>query len=279
MCAQIPTKPMYTAISKAQCISPTSAPTMVNRWTPAPSMSTVRTNCAAVVSHGKIYVFGGAKDKSAECFDPTTRAWKPIADMLHKKGWMPAVAVGTDIYVLGGYSGDTSTYLKSVERYSVVSNKWAAAKDMTAARAAFAATTNNGIIYVMGGGYGAVCLAIAEMFNPRTNSWSPLTQMPTPRRYFSSIAISDSIYVFGGMHPDPKDSKKTVYPGRVHAFNTTSLTWKNITTQPIARCGLSTVVLRNTIYVMGGSDATNTFRSVSALILAYLMPSGCLAHT
>jgi hypothetical protein len=93
---------------------------------------------------GLIYVIGGEMDVSTpvgsvHCLDPATNAWSLIAPMLNPRTGLESYMLGGTIYAAGGFG--RASFLSSVERYDVASDRWEVVSDMalSTARAAFGA--------------------------------------------------------------------------------------------------------------------------------------------
>lgn len=83
-----------------------------------------RNRYAAAVLDDKIYVVGGGtKDtnqikflRSAECYDPKSKKWTTIADMIHPRNDFAVVKWNGMLYAMGGH--------ETVEHYDPTKNLW-----------------------------------------------------------------------------------------------------------------------------------------------------------
>ena len=78
--------------------------------------STGRARPAAAVVDGKIYLFGGelyaGYEDTVEMFDPAAGVWVDMAGLMPKPASnICAVAIGTDIYIPGGYGDPRAAFL------------------------------------------------------------------------------------------------------------------------------------------------------------------------
>jgi len=81
---------------------------------------------AWAVAGGRIYTFGGGFRASggwkwsdrAQRYDPLTDAWEELPPLSEARLYMPAVAVGEEIYVLGGEMTDESSAQRGPRTYS-----------------------------------------------------------------------------------------------------------------------------------------------------------------
>lgn len=120
-----------------------------------------------------------------------------------------SVAIGTKLYVLGGYTltGATPTAQKSVQVYDLTGNAWRRDGDAQAtppaplpeARHSAAAAVLGGKIY-MAGGVGADGAVLGSMivYDPATNAWSAKLPMRTPRALLALAAYQGKLWAIGG---------------------------------------------------------------------------------
>jgi N-acetylneuraminic acid mutarotase len=109
-----------------------------------------------------------------------------------------ACMVAGDLYVIGGWSNDGSSFLTSVEKYSPASNTWSAVGPLPAGRVDHAAVAMGLALYVLGGETGDGVIANVSKLDSVHGSWSKAAPMPAPREEFASCACRSDIYVFGG---------------------------------------------------------------------------------
>eukprot|EP00957_Ditylum_brightwellii_P190076 14470411-Ditylum_brightwellii.AAC.1 len=67
-----------------------------------PSMGHTRDYPAAVALGRKIFVAGGYKKSTAECYNVDTKQWNEINSMNTKRWGAAAVSLGNSIVVMGG---------------------------------------------------------------------------------------------------------------------------------------------------------------------------------
>jgi N-acetylneuraminic acid mutarotase len=100
---------------------------------------------------GKIYIPGDGSDSNTYVYDIAADNWTTIpANGGYSGRWQyQVVAIGTDLYVLGGLVGSSST--SEVWRLDTITQTWSAGVSMQKSRTSFAAAAINGAIYVAGG--------------------------------------------------------------------------------------------------------------------------------
>jgi len=84
---------------------PYPARTQQGHWTRGADMPTVRTDPAAAVVDGRIYIIGGSSvdgsTSAVEAYDPMTDTWTTRADMPTPRRGLAAAAVDGKIYAIG----------------------------------------------------------------------------------------------------------------------------------------------------------------------------------
>jgi N-acetylneuraminic acid mutarotase len=116
-------------------------------------------------------------------------------------------------------------------------------------RATVGAAVVNGKIYAIGGWRGSGPLSVVEEYDPVTDTWTSKTDMPTARGYLSASVVNEKIYVIGG-----KSSVGAVKIGLpiVEEYDPATDTWAERKDMPTARRYLSTSVVNDKIYAIGG---------------------------
>lgn len=148
---------------------------LTDEWTTVAPLPERRSDMAAEVVGGKIYIFGGFdQDRNVlndVCmYDPTTDEWTTgLSPMPTARGAMYAVAThGGTVYVIGGWDGRSSG-LSTNEAYKVAQDEWTGGQPpMPTARAETGAVNHGGRIYIVGGGRPGFGLSVAanEVFFP-----------------------------------------------------------------------------------------------------------------
>ena len=93
-----------------------------DEWESIPPMSACREGAGAASLGGKIYVVGGYGDDdedlaSGECYDPETKLWTRIPDMIDVRGYTEAVAIDGTL-IVAEYNSNV------IDRYSPPKNAW-----------------------------------------------------------------------------------------------------------------------------------------------------------
>ena len=90
--------------------------------------------------------------------------------MLSKRCRLGVASLHGKLYAAGGYDGNV--FLKSVECYDPVSNKWTYIAPMNVKRSRVALVANCRKLYAIGGYDGVSNLNTMEIYDPDSNTWS-----------------------------------------------------------------------------------------------------------
>ena len=192
---------------------------------------------------------GGNKDVTISL---TIDIWTEGAHMITARAMLGVAEVDGKIYAIGGLLSE-EVALSNVEVYDPVTNTWMEKTPMPTARFCMGCAVVNGKIYVIGGSTGSTAfdvLATVEVYDPVTDTWDTTkTPMPTRRAHISASAVKGKIYVMGGTKQGG-----AVYTGlnTVEVYDPATDTWETKISMPTSRFGLSTSVLDEKIYAIGG---------------------------
>jgi N-acetylneuraminic acid mutarotase len=238
-------------------------------WALARPMSTVRSHCAAAVHHDRIYVFGGgghafAALNSAECYDPKTDRWTPIATMPTARSGIVAVPFQNKIYVMGGgfkKPDGTFQFLTVVEIYDPEKDSWTKGPDLLRRHDAPAATVMNGRIYLIGGHLPDTpggpltdpAFNFSEVFDLFQGRWLELTPMPTPRFSLAAVPWEGKLLAMGGGAFREGEFRNFDV---IEAYNPAKGAWETSEIGPLPwpTAGVASLVVDGAIHVFGGND-------------------------
>lgn len=205
---------------------------------------------------------------------------------------LTSAVLGTDIYVLSGYTGSTSNLNT---KYDTLTNTWTAMQAINYSTYGAAAVECGGKIYHLGG-YNYT--AYNRCYDPTTNTWSNMTNLTTGKQYASAVTVDGKIYIGTGNNTamlsyDPSTNAWTTlavgytnqyssaayFNGQIHFFggsnsntahyvyNIASNTWTSSTALHVTmyRSGQSAMIYNGKVYMVGGTIAGTT----SNLVISY----------
>ncbi len=125
-------------------------------WGVGTAVPTPRTEVAAAVLAGKIYVIGGFDGlgqtvATVEVYDPASGLWAAGPDLPTPRHHLGAVTAGDALYVLGGYTGSSFEPHTEVYALDARTTSWRPVAPLPAARGAMAASVLDGKLYLVGG--------------------------------------------------------------------------------------------------------------------------------
>lgn len=224
---------------------------------------------ASVVVDGKIYAIGGSNEATSigmntfEVYDPSTSTWSTptTTGTFTPRAAPAAVAIGSKIYVMGGYVSAQAS--NTFEVFDTQTNEWSTpiTTGTFSPRGNLGAVVVDGKIYAIGGGTNTESVTTLEVFDPATSSWStPVTTGTfTPRYGFATGLIDGKIYTFGGWIYKPGGSSTNMVTNAFEVFDPSTDNWSTpaATGTSTARSGISGVVFNRKLYTIGNVRAGN----------------------
>jgi N-acetylneuraminic acid mutarotase len=146
-----------------------------------------------------MYVLGGMYDASRTAgelkFVSTRGTWSEVAAMPESRWALAACALGSDIYVFGGYDINNIRQ-NSIFKYDTVDNAWSTLAPMPTYCVNHSVSVLEGLVYIVGAGVNGRELL---RFDPVYGVW--ITLAPTAMRcnYGASFVLDGCVYVVGGV--------------------------------------------------------------------------------
>lgn len=224
---------------------------------PAPNQ---RTEVAAAAAGGKIYVAGGFVPPGrtvaiVEVYDIASDSYFRAPDLPLAVNHAMAASLGDDVYVFGGYTGETGLSLPTARSFVLKEGAWEELPPMPEVRAAGGAAAVDGKIYVAGG-VGRDGLADNTLvYDPARRTWSEAAGMPTPREHLGVATDGRRVFAVGGRPPNTD---------ALEAFDPASGKWKRLAGMPTARGGLAAGGTGDGLIVAVGGEADETFPEAEA---------------
>jgi N-acetylneuraminic acid mutarotase len=165
--------------------------------------------------------------------------------------------------------------------YDPVADRWEKGPAIPADRLRGGAgvAVHDGLIYLVAGhqqGHSGGWVPWLDSFNPRTGEWRKLADAPRPRDHFQAVVVDGKMYAAAGRRSAAAigHALDLTIP-EVDVYDFASGRWSTLPSTaniPTQRAGVSTVLLNNSIIVIGGESPAD-FRmhtDVEALNLATL---------
>lgn len=198
-------------------------------WTNKTPMPMAYANLEAVTVNGMIYVMGGTTAITGqmniyginELYNPATDSWQSLTSMPIPVYNFGMIAVGNQVYVLGGETNEPTRYCNQTQIYNIETNSWSYGVPMPI-------TTSGGTAAVVTDGSSSTVYYIGNEL---------------VMKYYQSLNTSDWTYT-------------TNSPTQIFDFQ--SKNWTVGAPSPTTRIsGTSLAVVNNTIYAIGGFDGVS----------------------
>lgn len=229
-------------------------------WRRFGDIPTPRSEVAATVHDGRIYVFGGFGGRNvAERYEARTDRWERLADMPVGVDHPMAATSGDFVLVIGGNDGSgPSARVLALQVGPETARRWQDRAPLPEPRAAGgAAVAADGTVYVVGGAGRGGLLPSVYAYDPRRDAWRRVADLPTPRDHLAVIAFQGKICAVGG-----RRLSMSANLGAFECLDPGSGQWAKLPDLPTPRGGLGAAVVGEAVYVVGGEEPRGTFREV-----------------
>ena len=230
------------------------------RWLRRADLPEARSDMAAAVYAGDLYLLGGVIDSgelavSGLRWNPSKDAWqilKPKPTLVREA---QAALLGEKLYMPGGLDA-SSQPTRQLEVYDPRTDRWETRAPLPEALAGYALTAFEGHLYLFGGWNGTQLQDAVLRYDPDADQWMRVGQMPLALEYGSAVVVNGSIHLLGGWDGTRTLIDHTVFfPQRALQDEAA---WQKAATLPEARAHLGAVVLADLIYVVGGEDVSDS---------------------
>ena len=192
---------------------------------------------------------------------PTTLgalSWKSAASMPVGKAEAFGGAVGSKLYVFGGYFDSTWKPTDTAHVFDTTKNQWASIARLPVPTAQPATAVDARYIYIAGG-YTKVgsnqSFANSKVYryDTQTNSYQTLPDLPQARGAGGGAIVDGRLYIMGGGDSSRKDRAEVWSLN----LNNTAAGWKSHANLPAVRTRFGSVGLDGSVYVVGGQTGND----------------------
>jgi N-acetylneuraminic acid mutarotase len=177
----------------------------------------------------------------------STANWKTGAPLPLGRGEVTASRVGSDIFVVGGFTADGRNSAR-VDAYSPRRETWRQVADLPVTVDHATSAGYRGTLYVAGG-YAADRSRLRTLFSFANGSWTRLPSMPEERAAAGAAVIEGKLYVVGGVTAGASGGRALAKTALV--YDIARRTWRSIP-GPTPREHLGVTALSGRIYAVGG---------------------------
>ena len=239
-------------------------------WAAGPPLPAPRAGGALVKLGRELHYFGGTIRTGSSWADygthwafdldsgttwRTTTGGQLLAPMPNPRNHMGGVALNGKLYAIGGqYKGQQSTAPQNeVDIYNPATNTWTQAAPMPRPIGHVTANVfarNGRVVVVSGLTTNSVPIANVIEYDPSTNTWNELPPLPSGRQSPVSGLVGDQMVATCGLNGSLQTQTWVT-----DTTTSTSGTWYNGPSLPIAAGEVASGVINNVLYVVGA--ATN----------------------
>jgi Kelch motif len=226
-------------------------------WTALRPAGLERTEVAAARIGRNVYVVGGferssgATTAAVERYDIRRNRWSRLPAMPLALNHATAVAYRGDLYVHGGYRGESglSDPTGALLRYDPERRRWRRLSGSPTPRAAHAVAVIGGRLYAAGGANDTGSLRSLEIYHFKRRRWSSGPSFPfgPARNHTTGVASGGRFYVIAGRDASNFTAVERYDPRRSR--------WQDVPDLRTPRGGIASVRLRDgRIVVFGGEN-------------------------
>jgi N-acetylneuraminic acid mutarotase len=192
-------------------------------------------------------------------YDPAEDSWTAGAPMPDSRAAHGSVTIDGLVYVVGG-AGVGSTFLMV---YDPAADAWETLPaTLPTPREHLAAATVEGMLLVIGGRWpGEGNYDTVEIYDPVSGVWESGAPMPTARGGLTAAAVGNRVHVAGG---EDFDSRPTCTYPQHEVYDLETDTWLTFPNLPTPRHGLTSAVVGEEWFVIGGGTKAAALTLVSS---------------
>ena len=226
-------------------------------WRRVADIPTPRSEVAAAVFRGVVYVvggFGGGNVVETFAADRWSRAASYPLTVDHPM----AAAIDSEgtpgLYVFGGNVGGVST-ARAFRFFGA--EGWREIAPMPAPRSQGAAVAIGAKIFIVGGVNVDRLVGPTYVYDSASNTWATVAAIPTPRDHLGAAALEGRVCAIGGRRLSLLQNLATF-----ECYDPASDRWSGMPDAPTARGGIAAAVVGERLIVVGGEQPSGTFKEV-----------------
>ena len=236
-----------------------------NGWATMAPLIPARSEFAAAVLDGQIYVAGGfGATHRFDRYDPATNAWTNLADLPAGRHHLGVAALDGQVYVVGGHDEEMNSATDTVWRYDPASNQWSDIEPLPQGpRGALGVAVLDGQLYAVGGSshdLGGPATGDVSCFDPASGEWRLKAPLQIPREHLAVAAASNGIVAAGGRNGSDEALEMAQATEFYDAENDR---WEMRSPLPVPRAGLGGASDGAMMIVLGGERMPDTFDAVN----------------
>ena len=189
--------------------------------------------------------------------------WQVVGELPEPMGAFGLVAVGDELYLVGGALGSLNGEPSSATwRWQPEEGAWEERAPLTNAREHMATVSLCGFIYAIGGrahGQDSDDLgSTVERYDPETDTWEKRAPLPEPRSGLNGATACNAIVVAGG------ETSTNVF-ANTQIYDPAGDTWQSLPDLPIPVHGVAIAAVETQLFAIGGSTAAGRVQNSSGV--------------
>jgi N-acetylneuraminic acid mutarotase len=244
-------------------LSPSASPSVAasapatSSWRRVADITTPRSEVAAAVLGGVVYLVGGfGGGNVVETYTPdrwSAAARYPIS-VDHAMAAGVETAGSSGLYVFGGNVNGVAV----ARSFRLIRDEgWREIAPMPAPRSQAAAVAIGSRIFVVGGAQGDRLVSPTYVYETTTDRWTTAASIPTPRDHLAASALDGRVCAVGGRRLSLLQNLAAF-----ECYDPAADAWRSMPDAPTARGGLGAATVGNRMFVAGGEQPIGTFKEV-----------------
>ena len=190
-------------------------------------------------------------DSQVNIFKKTVK-WEELAPLPVCHNAHTAVLLGGNVYVGGGYEGNSADDYRGSYRldvYNLTTNQWSTSP-ITTPYNSFAMTVLDDML-VIAGGVTKSNEVVKEVLVLNVGQWKDYSKMPTARCYATAVGYHSMLIVVGG---GIKVEGKWARLSTTELLDTTNGCWYTCNNLPSPHQQMTAAVMNDKLYLLGGAN-------------------------
>ncbi len=191
----------------------------------------------------------------------TDAGWTEHAPMPRPRSELGAVAIGTTIYVVGGFGGPSM-----LDCYDTATDSWSTGADLPQGVHHPGVAALGGKVYVAGGYTENGASDAVWAYNPATDAWTARAPLPQRRGALGLAALDGKLYAIGGA----TERLGGPVTGAVDVYDPDTDSWEPASSMPTPREHLAVVAADGRIFAIGGRANGDEGGQFASAVEAYV---------
>ncbi|VDI27305.1 Hypothetical predicted protein [Mytilus galloprovincialis] len=211
--------------------------------------------------------------KLVEQYNPQTNTWKVVSTLPEPRHHLGTAILDGYIYVVAGSiilpdeQENLANPTDTCFRFCPEGNYWTRTASLRTARMYHGLAVLEGVLYAVGGhNADGRPMNTVEYYNPDTDTWGFTESMTEAKIGMATVGYHGLLYVVGGFYETMNDK---IVLDTVECYNPRTNNWTVKEPLPTPCCHANLVVVEDKLYLIGGSNMSDTSSAVTSLSSVY----------